>query len=329
MVLPLVPLIIVLGSALTGGSGAAVGIWGGAQIRKAKADITQRTTEYETRYAHHLAKVEETNTVFQELGRTQARAQEEIIYRMRDFLERHAKQVRAHEHLILDGVDGVNREVVGLTKLDADLAGWVRGVVGSTIVGVATPFAIRTGVMSLATASTGTAIAGLSGAAAFNATMAWLGGGALASGGGGMALGAVVLNVAIVGPTLLVAGITVKNRGTKAKTEAEKHRTDVEIAIAQLDTRDELLNGVQSRAKEVDMILTGLMSEAGSALDFLESEPFRIEEHADRLQRSLILVKSVRDVATAPIVDDDGNLDEQTEKLVINYRASKESPDGR
>lgn len=59
------------------------------------------------------------------------------------------------------------------------------------------------------TASTGTAISTLSGAAATNATLAWLGGGALAAGGGGTAAGTALLAMAgpigwtIVGATLL------------------------------------------------------------------------------------------------------------------------------
>ncbi|MOA59596.1 hypothetical protein D3C78_1842590 [compost metagenome] len=48
-------------------------------------------------------------------------------------------------------------------------------------------------VTALGSASTGAAIAGLSGVAATNATLAWFGGGALAAGGAGMAGGAVVL----------------------------------------------------------------------------------------------------------------------------------------
>ncbi len=48
------------------------------------------------------------------------------------------------------------------------------------------------------TASTGTAISALSGAAATNAALAWLGGGALAVGGGGMAAGQALL--ALAGP---------------------------------------------------------------------------------------------------------------------------------
>jgi hypothetical protein len=48
-------------------------------------------------------------------------------------------------------------------------------------------------VQVLGHASTGTAIAGLQGAAAANAGWAWLGGGSLAAGGGGMAVGHLVL----------------------------------------------------------------------------------------------------------------------------------------
>ena len=47
--------------------------------------------------------------------------------------------------------------------------------------------------MAVGTASTGTAISGLTGVAATNAALAWLGGGAVAAGGGGMAVGAAVL----------------------------------------------------------------------------------------------------------------------------------------
>lgn len=327
VVLPLIPLIIIAGTIVSGSGGAAVGIWGGSQIKQAKADIKAQAAEYESQHALHLATVDWTNVIFRKLGNTQERAQHEAIYRMKNFLERHAKQVRTHEHLILDGIDGVDQHVVGLTKLDADLAGWVRGVVGSTILGVATPIAIRTGVMTLATASTGTAIAGLGGAAATSATMAWLGGGVLTVGGGGMALGAVMLDVAIVGPTVLVAGITIKNRGTKAKTEADKNQTSTKVAIAELHARNEVLRAVQLRATEINLILTRLLAEATVALDLLESEPFVMERHAGRLQTSLILVKSVRDVATAPIADESGSPDERSEELMLKYReSSKETP---
>ena len=59
-----------------------------------------------------------------------------------------------------------------------------------------------------ATASTGTAISGLSGAAATNAALAWLGGGTIASGGGGIAAGAAIVEtVATGGAVIAITGV--------------------------------------------------------------------------------------------------------------------------
>lgn len=68
---------------------------------------------------------------------------------------------------------------------------------GASMAGGVAATAVHAGLMALpsaigATSGTGTAIASLSGAAAKNATLAYLGGGTVASGGGGMALGTLV-----------------------------------------------------------------------------------------------------------------------------------------
>ncbi|HLU64127.1 MAG TPA: hypothetical protein VKY66_06320 [Protaetiibacter sp.] len=320
MPLPLVPVVIGAATLLTGGAGGAVGVWGGAQLRRAKAAMATQAARYEHHYAVHLGNVAQTNTMLQVLGRSQHEAQQTVILRMKHFLERHAKQVRLHEQLILDGVDGGSERVAGLTRLETDLAGWVRGVVGSAVVGAAVPTAVRAGVAKFAVASTGTAIARLSGAAATNATLAWLGGGALAAGGGGMALGAIMLNVALVGPTVLMGGIAVKNQGTKATTAAERHRTETELAIAELTARDTFLRAVRVRVFEIDELLTRMIRDATAALDELESEAFHIDQHAEQLQRALILVKAVKDISTAPVFAGDDELHADTAALVLRYR---------
>lgn len=77
---------------------------------------------------------------------------------------------------------------------------------GAAIVSVAPTVAMWVAT-TFGTASTGTAISALSGAAATNAAIAWLGGGALAAGGGGMAAGHAFL--ALAGPVGWgVAGVT-------------------------------------------------------------------------------------------------------------------------
>lgn len=81
---------------------------------------------------------------------------------------------------------------VRVTKTGGRIAARVAGGVGA-------PAVVSTLVASLGTASTGTAISTLSGVVATKATLAWLGGGALATGGLGVAGGAVVLGVIGVG----------------------------------------------------------------------------------------------------------------------------------
>ncbi len=317
-----VGLFIVGGATAIGG--AVAGTAGGVQIGKARKRIRHQGDRHDQRYAAHLEMVGLTNEALQELGGIQERAQRDVIFRMRDFLVRHAKQVRAHEHLILDGVDGGAVHVTGLSKIDPDVAGWVRGVVSAAGTGVATPLTISAAVIKFASASTGTPISELSGAAAEKARLAFLGGGSLKSGGGGMKLGKAAGGAAAVGPAILVAGLAVKNQGTKARTEADRHRTEVEIAIATFDTRDELLRGVQERTRELYALLTRMMSRATDALDALESEPFDITIHAERLQKALMLVRGVRELATAPVADEDGNINMKTEQLMFTYRETYE-----
>lgn len=321
-----VPIVLIVAGGAAAVGGVTAGTVGGVQIGRAQTRIKNQTAKHEARHEAHLEMVDQTNVALRTLGDTQTRALREIIHRMRDFLVRHAKQVRTHEHLILDGVDGANSRVVGLAAMDPDLAGWVRGIVGAAGAGVTTPFALSAAVVKYASASTGTPISTLSGAAATNARLAFLGGGSLQSGGGGMKLGRTAGGVAAIGPALLVAGIAVKNQGTKARTEAERHKTEVEVSIAALDTRDQLLRGVQERAGELEVLTQRMIARAEAALDALESEPFDMSLHAERLQTALILVKSVREVATAPVADEAGNIDAGTQRLIFTYRDIYKEP---
>ncbi|MDR2142591.1 MAG: hypothetical protein LBR11_12565 [Deltaproteobacteria bacterium] len=77
------------------------------------------------------------------------------------------------------------------------------------------------GTMLLASASTGTAISTLSGVAATNATLAWLGGGTLAAGGLGMAGGMMVLGVMVAGPALAIFGAILGANAAKKLSEAK------------------------------------------------------------------------------------------------------------
>lgn len=328
MVLPLVPLVIGISSSITGGVGVVAGTVGGVQIRKAKTQIDLNHARREKRRVTYLAKVDRTSVALKAFGQTQELAQRDVIFRMEDFLVSHGKQVRANERLILDGVDALSTPVPGMAKLDPDVVGWVRGVFGSAVAAAATPVALRAAAKQLAKASTGTAMSTLSGAALERAILAFFGGGSRAAGGGGMDLGTTMLNVAGAGAGLFIAGVTVKNQGTKARTVADEHRAEVDVEVVQLDRHEELLRGVRKWAREQNAILTRLVSQATETLDILESEPFNIDLHAERLQAALILVTAAGQLAIASAVYEDGNLDANTEQLNFKYRdANTETTD--
>lgn len=89
-----------------------------------------------------------------------------------------------------------------------------RGIVlGSLSVGLGTAsyFGAIAMISAYGTASTGVAISSLGGAAAANATFAWLGGGSLAVGGGGVAAGTAVaatgVGLVVIGTVAVGAGV--------------------------------------------------------------------------------------------------------------------------
>lgn len=102
------------------------------------------------------------------------------------------------------------------------------------------PTAAMTIATTFGTASTGTAIASLSGAAANSAALAWLGGGSLAAGGGGMAAGNALLALAgpvgwgIAGVFVVGGGAFAAHKNKKAAEEASKIACEIENRITVL-----------------------------------------------------------------------------------------------
>lgn len=128
---------------------------------------------------------------------------------------------------------------VGAAGLGAGVA--VAALGPTAAMGVATTFGV---------ASTGTAISALSGAAATNAALAWLGGGTLAVGGGGMAAGEAFLALAgpvgwaIAGVSLVASGLVLfKSKSYKKCLEdvytsiSERDVKSYELAIVELNER--------------------------------------------------------------------------------------------
>lgn len=152
--------------------------------------------------------------------------------------------------------------------------------------GVATTFGV---------ASTGTAISSLSGAAATNAALAWLGGGALATGGGGMVAGEAFLALAgpigwtIAGISILASVFSIFNaKFDKEKLEAifclisKRDEKKYDLAIVELNERikriidesDKLrtaLDRTKSFGTDYISMTTEQQIELGSYVNFMNS----------------------------------------------------------
>lgn len=156
------------------------------------------------------------------------------------------------------------------------------------------------GVQALATASTGTAISSLAGAAATNATLAWLGGGALAAGGWGMAAGRLVLGGTILGPALTVAGFVMASKAEEAVTEAREYEAKINTAIEEINLCKEVLTGLRTNANEMQTNLIKL------AETFDKHKVYDLS-NMDSFNRMLKIGKSIKALLDMPIMEKDGS----------------------
>ena len=147
---------------------------------------------------------------------------------------------------IKDAEKKIKAERVDMEKMTNALTSAVTG----SLAGLAASGGAYLGVGALATASTGTAISGLSGAAATNATLAWLGGGSLASGGLGMAGGMAVMGGLVAGPLLAIGGSIFASKAAEKKEEAYENWKKVEAAVEKLKVVMSKLNAIAKYTKE-------------------------------------------------------------------------------
>ncbi len=211
-----------------------------------------------------------------------------------------------------------------LKELQSMATSMVGGLASGALAGALTAFGAYGAAGTLAAASTGTAIASLSGVAATNATLAFFGGGSLAVGGLGMAGGAMVLGGLVAGPALAVLGFVVG-----AKASANKHQAYSNLAKArefeeEMDAASSLCMGIRKRANMFKRFLLSLnavfepliyeMSEIikRRGTDFRE---FSYEEKKT-VAEAMAMAGAIKSILDTPILDDDGNLTPESEKIV-------------
>lgn len=232
------------------------------------------------------------------------------------------------EYEILGGIGIDNKAIQKMQGIDMAAS---KALSSSATVGalgaaaaMGTPALVTGTVSALATASTGTAISSLSGVAATNATMAWLGGGSLATGGGGMAAGATALSTITAGATagvgLIAAGLIASTYYSKKLTESKEFQRDVECRVADMEKLWVLMDGINKRTFELRYVTGQLTARIVDQLVFLE--PLVVDYDASIayyntvFQKVGVLAKSMSDLVQTPLLDDAGSASNESAQVI-------------
>ena len=227
MPLPLIP--IAIGAVGVGVTGVA---W--LKLRKDKKRYEVRRGQYESCYESYRGTVEDVNAEIDSLNRQRGAAMK-TLSRAADFLVRANVKDRHFDEgmrITAQEFEELQKKVAAsMVELATSLGA---SAAGGGAAGVATAAGAYAAVSSFATASTGAAISGLSGIAARNATLAWLGGGTLASGGGGIAAGASTLLTISMAPLSIVPGIVMSAKAYRQGKRIDEEIEKMDVAEAEM-----------------------------------------------------------------------------------------------
>ncbi len=213
-------------------------------------------------------------------------------------------------------IEFTKESVIDFTKLTA-------GGVASLGAGALAGLGAYGSVGLLASASTGTLISTLSGAAATNATLAWLGGGSLAAGGFGIAGGMAILGCIATTPVLAVGGFLYSKAGEQALDEAKSNLHKAKAAANEMDTARIATTAISSIVNES---LTTIQNLDGILIKELQTFKLMVIRENDYskftvgektyTQFIVNLVKSISGICKVNVLTEDGIVNKEFKKAV-------------
>lgn len=266
---------------------------------------------------------DDLNEALETFGKIRLEALHNTVGKFLSYLDRLNQKVKSKEYDFLKEIDVSYEAVQEMKEIDMKASDAVKvAAVGGGFAAIAlagTPTLVTSAVTAFATASTGTAISTLHGVAATNAVLAWLGGGSIAAGGGGMAAGAATLATITAAATASVAIIAVGTLASafyaRKNTEATKYLAEIQEWAEQIKASWLVLGGIKARVLELQGLTQQLECKALSSLqklgDIVDVFDANNMEHTKIFQQSAIMIKSMSELAQVPILDNEGNLNDQ------------------
>ena len=193
-----------------------------------------------------------------------------------------------------------------IERLSMGSIAYASKLAGGAVGGTAAAYAVYGGVMALAAASTGTPIAALSGIAAYNATLAAIGGGSLAAGGLGMAGGTAILGGVVAAPVLAIAGWAFASHAEEALSKAKETREEVRQFVKETDISRGYLRDTRQYISRIILGLNDIRKVFNNYLKYLKTVESEMSQgNFDILEKEKDIVLMVENgYAVAAILTD-------------------------
>lgn len=303
------PFILWGAAALLAGTGVVKGVGAMSDFDDAKrigrdAEDKYQNTEASLQYAR-----DKTNSEFEKLGKIKMmifnHQIKHLVEAIRKSKNASSKLAGFEQSISTEELKEMERLVMASLEIE-------KGLGAGAATGALAAWGAYGGVMALGTASTGAAIGGLSGVAATNATLAWLGGGALSAGGFGMAGGALALGGIVLGPALAVGGFMMASRAEEALTKAREYEANVDIAVAEMKKMNIVLEALQSNAKEMQSTLTQLAQR-------FDAIKVNDDSNLPAFEQMIIVGKGIKSVLDTAIMEKDGSATKNLKSKISGY----------
>ena len=320
-----IPLVFIAGGAITGGVGIAKSI---------KAGIDQKDANEVNEKATRIVNVatDTTNTCRKNSGDAITNLGQKKIDVLNDSIKPFVETFEKIHNVELADSKGlseaskivIDKQAIDELKAMHSMAGsLLGGVAGGATIGAVTAFGAYGAVSTFAAASTGTAIASLSGAAATNATLAFLGGGSLAAGGLGVAGGTAVLGGLVAGPALAVMGFIVGAKASTNKDNAYSNLAKAREFEEQMKATKIMCRGIRLRANmferlliDLDLLFVPLLDSMKTIIKEYGTDYSKYPENAQHvIAEALATAGAIKAVLDTPILTEEGNLTEESSKI--------------
>lgn len=327
MALPLIP--IILGAAAVGTGGWGIFKGGKAISDNSKAnDINERARRLQEYLKQRLADAKDKSArSLERLGNKKLKVWEKPMVRFVDLFQS-VKNIELAESTGLDELSKFKidkQSVVQMREISLLATSFAKGSLGGAVAGGAVAFGAYSAAGAFAAASTGTAIAGLSGAAATNATLAFFGGGALAAGGFGMAGGACVLGGIVAGPALAIMGAVMGAKASANLDNAYSNLSKVQEAESEVNILVTACNGIARRSDMFWQVLVTLEAMFYPQLtkfdEVIKAEGNDYAKYSADGKKNVCAVLStaqaIKAILDTPLLDEKGSLTKESEDILL------------